>query len=198
MMIIGLTGGIGSGKTTVARIFELLGIPVYYADDRAKVLMTQDEALVASIKEAFGEKAYLENGELDRKYIANIVFNDPEKLQLLNSFVHPATIRDSLAWAKEQQTPYVLREAALMFETEAFHHVDKVICVYAQQALRIQRVMKRDNVTRNEVLARMHKQIDETIKMKLSDFVIFNNEQQSVIGQVMQLHPKLLDLAKQQ
>ncbi|UYQ94238.1 dephospho-CoA kinase [Chitinophaga horti] len=194
MMIIGLTGGIGSGKTTVAKIFELLGIPVYYADDRAKLLMTEDEQLVSEVRQHFGDRAYNAAGELERKYIANIVFNDPAKLALLNSLVHPATIRDSEVWANRQNAPYVIKEAALMFETESFHHVDKVICVFAQQALRIQRVMKRDNVTRNEVLARMHKQIDESIKAKLSDYVIYNNEQQPVIPQVLALHETLLKL----
>lgn len=197
MMIIGLTGGIGSGKTTVAKIFELLGIPVYYADDRAKLLMTQDVQLVAEMKQHFGEGAYNAVGELERKYIANIVFNDPAQLALLNSIVHPATIRDSITWANEQQAPYVMKEAALMFETEAFHHVHKVIGVSAPNALRIHRVMKRDNVTRNEVLARMHKQMDEAIKIKLCDYVIKNDEQQPVIEQVLDLHQKLLLLAKQ-
>jgi dephospho-CoA kinase len=195
MMIIGLTGGIGSGKTTVTKIFELLGIPVYYSDDRAKLLMTQDAQLVSDIKQHFGQEAYNAAGELERKYIANIVFNDPARLAQLNALVHPATIRDSMQWASQQTSPYVMKETALMFETEAFHHVDKVICVYAQQALRIQRVMKRDNVTRNDVFARMHKQMDEAIKAKLSDYVIYNNEQQPVIPQVLALHEELLKLA---
>lgn len=198
MLKIGITGGIGSGKSTVSKIFELLGVPVYYADDRAKDIMVRDQILVAQLKEHFGPETYDANGALNRKYLGNIVFNDKEKLQLLNSLVHPATIRDSDQWASEQKTPYVLKEAALLFESESFHHLDRVIGVYAPQPLRIQRVMKRDNVTREEVLARIQKQIDERIKMKLSDYVIYNDEQQLVIPQVLKLHQQLLELAARQ
>ena len=120
MYIIGITGGIGSGKSTVARIFGLLGIPVYSADDAAKEIMVKDPLLVEQIREHFGPEAYLADGSLHRKYISNIVFNDREQLDVLNSLVHPATIRDSEAWAARQHTPYVIKEAALMFETESF------------------------------------------------------------------------------
>ncbi|SIN98824.1 dephospho-CoA kinase [Chitinophaga niabensis] len=188
MQIIGITGGIGSGKSTVARIFSLLGIPVYSADDAAKEIMVKDLQLIEEIKAHFGAESYLPDGSLNRKYIANIVFNDKSQLEKLNSIVHPATIRDSEAWARKQKSPYVIKEAALMFESESFHHVDKVIGVYAPESLRILRVMKRDGVSRNEVLARIHKQIDDRIKMKLSDHVIYNDEQQMVIPQVLALH----------
>lgn len=196
MYIIGITGGIGSGKSTVARIFGLLGIPVYSADDAAKEIMVKDPLLVEQIREHFGPEAYLADGSLHRKYISNIVFNDKEQLAVLNSLVHPATIRDSEAWAARQQTPYVIKEAALMFETESFHYVDKVICVFAPEALRIHRVMKRDNVTRNDVIARMHKQIDDRIKMKLADYVVHNDEQQMVIPQVLALHQQFMAAVK--
>lgn len=196
MYIIGITGGIGSGKSTVARIFGLLGIPVYSADDAAKEIMVKDPLLVEQIREHFGPEAYLADGSLHRKYISNIVFNDKEQLAVLNSLVHPATIRDSEAWAARQQTPYVIKEAALMFETESFHYVDKVICVFAPEALRIHRVMKRDNVTRNDVIARMHKQIDDRIKMKLADYVVHNDEQQMVIPQVLALHQQFMATVK--
>lgn len=188
MQIIGITGGIGSGKSTVARIFGLLGIPVYSADDAAKEIMVKDQLLIEQIKDHFGAEAYLPDGSLNRKFISDIVFSDKSQLEKLNSIVHPATIRDSEAWAQRQKSPYVIKEAALMFETESFHHVDKVIGVYAPESLRILRVMKRDGVSRNEVLARMHKQIDDRIKMKLSDHVIYNDEQQMVIPQVLALH----------
>lgn len=195
MLIIGITGGIGSGKTTVAKLFTLLGIPVYSADDAAKEIMTKDALLVQQIKDHFGPEAYCADGSLNRKHIAGIVFNDKDQLEKLNSLVHPATIRDSKTWAAQQNTPYVIKEAALMFETESFHHVDKVIMVYAPQALRIHRVMQRDGVDRNAVLARMHKQLDEKIKLKLADYVIYNDEQQMVIPQVLALHEQLLALA---
>lgn len=195
MRIIGITGGIGSGKTTVAKLFSLLGIPVYSADDAAKEIMRKDPLLVQQIKDTFGAEAYSEDGSLNRKYIANIVFNDKEQLEKLNSLVHPATIRDSEEWAKRQNTPYVIKEAALMFETESFHHVDRVIMVYAPQALRIHRVMQRDGVGRDDVLARMHKQMDEKIKLKLADHVVYNDEQQMVIPQVLALHKQFLALS---
>ncbi|MBO9151424.1 dephospho-CoA kinase [Chitinophaga sp. GCM10012297] len=197
MQIIGITGGIGSGKTTVAKIFSLLGIPVYSADDAAKEIMVKDPLLVTQIREHFGDAAYFDDGSLNRKHISNIVFADKEQLELLNSLVHPATIRDSEAWARQQSSPYVLKEAALMYETESFHHVDKVIVVSAPQALRIQRVMKRDGVDRNAVLARMHKQLDEAIKLKLADYIIYNDEQQMVIPQVLSLHRQLLTFSSQ-
>ena len=192
MLKIGITGGIGSGKSTVSRIFELLGVPVYYADERAKDILTRDAELMAAVKANFGAEVYDENGVLNRKYLGNIVFNDKRQLALLNSLVHPATIRDSNQWAQQQKAPYVLKEAALLFETESFHHLDKIIGVFAPQPLRIHRVMKRDNVTRDEVLARINKQIDETIKMRLSDYVIYNDEQRMVIPQVLALHEQLL------
>lgn len=157
--------------------------------------MVRDPELAAQVKHHFGEEVYDAGGALNRKLLGNIVFNDKDKLALLNSLVHPATIRDSDNWAQQQRTPYVLKEAALLFETESFHHLDKVISVFAPQPLRVHRVMKRDNVTRNEVLARIHKQIDETIKMKLSDYVIYNDEQHMVIPQVLALHKSFLELA---
>ncbi|PSL48092.1 dephospho-CoA kinase [Chitinophaga niastensis] len=198
MLKVGITGGIGSGKSTVSKIFELLGVPVYYADDRAKDILIRDHALAEEVKKHFGEEVYDANGALNRKHLGNIVFNDKTKLDILNSLVHPATIRDSENWALQQQTPYVLKEAALLFETESFHYLDKIIGVYAPQPLRVHRVMKRDNITRNEVLARIHKQIDERIKMRLCDYVIHNDEQQLVIPQVLELHQQLLKMANEQ
>lgn len=191
MVKVGLTGGIGSGKSTVARIFETLGIPVYYADDAAKQLMNTDLRLQQKIRQAFGDTAYV-NGELDRKYISDIVFRDPQKLELLNSFVHPATLADAAAWMRSQHTPYAIKEAALIFESGSQEGLDLVIGVYAPPALRIHRVMQRDHTTRDAVLARMSKQIDETIKMRLCDIVINNDEQQLLIPQVLSAHRQLL------
>ncbi|MGG9963789.1 dephospho-CoA kinase [Ferruginibacter sp. SUN106] len=194
MIKVGITGGIGSGKSTVAKIFEVLGIPVYYADDVGKRLMNEDEELKQKIRQAFGEAAYI-NGQLDRKYIAGIVFNNPDRLALLNSFVHPATIDDAEKWMQQQNTSYAIKEAAIIFESGAQEYLDYVIGVYTPTPLRIQRTMQRDGITRDEVMARMNKQIDETIKMRLCDFVIKNDEQELVIPQVMALHKKLLSLS---
>jgi len=197
MLKIGITGGIGSGKTTVSKVFETLGIPVYYADDAAKVLMNTDTALAAGIREAFGEAAY-NSGVLDRKYLAGKVFNDVQKLEQLNRLVHPATLADAAAWMERQETPYVIKEAALIFESGSQQQLQKVIGVYAPTHLRIQRVMQRDGVTREAVLSRMDKQINETIKMRLCDYVIDNDEQQLLIPQVLAVHEKLLALAAEQ
>jgi dephospho-CoA kinase len=194
MLKIGITGGIGSGKTTVAKVFETLGIPVYYADDEAKRIMNEDSALKKKITVSFGNESY-ENGKLNRAYLASVVFNNNYKLDLLNSIVHPATIKDAEQWMQNKNTAYALKEAALLFESGAAENLDYVIGVTAPQHLRIKRVMERDSVTRDEVLKRINRQIEEDIKIKLCDFVIINDEQQLVISQVLTLHEKLLKVS---
>ncbi len=191
---IGLTGGIGSGKTTIAKIFELLNIPVYYADAASKRLYQTDRQLIQKMKEHFGDHIYV-NDQLNRTQLASIVFNDPEKLTLLNSLVHPPTIRDALEWMKAQTTAYVIKEAALLFESGSAVGLDYVIGVSAPALVRIKRVMDRDGVTREEVLNRMTRQMKEEDKIKLCDFVIINNERELVIPQVMKLHEKLMTLS---
>lgn len=191
---IGITGGIGSGKSTVAKVFETMGIPVYYADDAAKRLMNEDAALQQQIIDLFGPQAYV-NGELDRKFIAAQVFSNKSKLQELNAVVHPATIADGERWMERQTTAYAIKEAALIFESGTQGELDYVIGVSAPTSLRLLRAMKRDQVDREAVLARMNKQINEIIKMRLCDFVIYNDEQQLVIPQVLALHEKLVTLA---
>ncbi len=193
MLKIGITGGIGSGKSTVAKVFEVLGIPVYYADEAAKRLMNEDADLKEKIKATFGENAYRED-KLDRKFVSSIVFNSPEKLALLNALVHPATLVDAERWMQKQLTPYALKEAALIFESGAHEHLDYVIGVTAPAPLRIQRTMHRDGITREAVIARMDKQMDEVIKMKLCDFIIKNDEQEMLLPQVLALHERLLTL----
>lgn len=190
---IGITGGIGSGKSTVARIFEVLGIPVYYADDAAKKIMNEDEGLKSEIIKSFGPESYSQ-GTLNRAYLSSIVFKDKQKLSALNAIVHPATIRNSNIWMKNQTTHYAIREAALIFESGVQAHLDYVIGVSAPVDLRIQRAMQRDRLSRDQVLERMDRQINETIKMRLCDFVILNDENKPVITQVLQLHNKLLTL----
>lgn len=195
MLKIGLTGGIGSGKSTVAQLFELLGIPVYYADDAAKQLMNTDEELKSSIKKNFGEQAY-KNNELDRHYMATVVFNDPEKLSLLNSLVHPATLKDAEQWMNRQATAYTIKEAALLFESGADKMLDYVIGIAAPEKLRIERVMKRDGVSREEVMKRLSKQMDEKKKISLCDFILANDETRLLIPQVLELHQKLINLSQ--
>ncbi|MFI5133780.1 MAG: dephospho-CoA kinase [Chitinophagales bacterium] len=192
---VGLTGGIGSGKSTVVQLFEVLGISVYYADDAAKQLMNADASLKTAIRKNFGEETY-KNDELDSQYLASIVFNDPGKLELLNSLVHPVTISDAEQWIKKQKTPYIIKEAALLFESGAAEQLDYVIGVYAPEDLRIKRAMDRDGVSREEVMKRLSRQMDEETKMKRCDFIIANDEQQLIIPQVLELHNKLLLLVK--
>ncbi|MCC6762001.1 MAG: dephospho-CoA kinase [Chitinophagaceae bacterium] len=195
MLRVGITGGIGSGKSVVARIFETLGIPVYYADAEAKQLMNTDATLRANIIAAFGPEAYNEAG-LNRSWLAAQAFQQPEKTQLLNSIVHPAVIAHGTLWLQQQQTAYAIKEAALFFESGSATDIDFMIGVYAPLALRIQRVMQRDGLGRQEVLTRMSRQIDETVKMKLCDAVITNNEQEMLIPQVLRLHEQLLAMAE--
>lgn len=195
MLKIGVTGGIGSGKSTVAKVFEVLGIPVYYADDAAKKLMNEDEELKEKIKEHFGEAVY-SDGVLNKKMVADIVFNAPQKIELLNSLVHPATLKDAERWMQENTTPYCIKEAALIFESGAQQNLDYVIGVTAPVPLRILRTMQRDAVSREEVIARMDKQLDEGMKIKLCDFVIINDGQEMLLPQILELHKKLLKLAE--
>ena len=196
MVRVGLTGGIGSGKSTVAQIFEVLGIPVYYADISAKKLMNEDAELRSAITTIFGEQAYV-NNILDRKYISSIVFSDPAKLQQLNALVHPATKKDGEAWMYQQTSPYAIHEAALIFEAKVSDRLDLVIGVSSPIELRIKRAMGRDKINRDEVLKRMDQQLDEELKMSKCDFVLINDEQQLLIPQVLELHKKLIQLSKQ-
>ncbi len=196
MLNIGITGGIGSGKSTVTKIFSILGIPVFDADVAAKKIMEEDSTVKQALIEEFGGEVFLQN-HLNRKLLSSIVFIDSYKLEKLNAIVHPATIKAGLEFTAQQNAPYTIKEAALLFEAASGVDLDFIIGVYAPQPLRLKRVMNRDGVGRHDVLNRMSKQIDEKIKMKLCDFVIFNNDQQLVIPQVLQLHQHFINLQKE-
>lgn len=196
MLKIGITGNIGSGKTTVSKIFEVLGIPVFYADTAAKDIMTNDLALVADIKKTFGSEAYFADGSLNRKHIANIVFNDDKELAKLNALTHPAVFRAFDAWvAGIKHVPYVIKEAALLFESTSYKMCDYSVLVAAPLELRIDRVSKRDNITRAEVEAREARQFTEAKKRDLADYIIENDETKLLIPQVLDLHEQFLQLA---
>ena len=176
----------------------MLGIPVSYADREAKRLMNEDPDLRGQIIACFGPEAYTaETGALNRPWMAAQVFSDPAKLEILNSLVHPAVIRDGERWmeSKAGRAPYAIREAALIFETTSAGHLDFIIGVYAPLSLRIQRTMERDRLNREDVLQRMRYQINEEIKMQLCDAVIQNDGQQAVLPQVLAIHARLLQLA---
>ncbi len=193
MLRVGITGGIGSGKTTVCQIFETMGINVYYADDRAKYLITHDSELKNEIVKVFGEKAYLHDGTYNRKYIAEKVFNDESLLQKLNAMVHPAVFKDAELWHREHANdPYTLREAALLFESGSYLSLDRILFVYCPKDIRLKRVMDRDEVTAEEVQKRMAKQWNDDKKRRLSDDIIYNDGSQSLIRQAVRLHEQYL------
>lgn len=198
MIKIGITGGIGSGKTTVCRIFKQLGIPVFYADTVAKEIMVTDPVLREGIINTFGSGSYELSGKLNNKHIAQIVFNNKVELEKLNALVHPAVFRAFESW---QQTipadvPYNLKEAALLFESGSYKMCDYSILVTAPKTVKIQRVMERDGVTSEQVEARMDKQLSDIEKNKMADFLITNDESQSVILQVLELHHQFINLTK--
>ncbi len=195
MLKVGITGGIGSGKSTVAKIFSSLGIPVYDADRAAKRLVLTDLDMRKKIIENFGSESYI-NGQYNRRYISQIVFNNKQKLDLLNQIIHPATIRDANRWFLTQDAPYALKEAALIFESNSQKHLDYVIGVYAPEEIRIQRTIERESISADEVKARINKQMDENKKMNLCDYVIDNSGSVSVITQALEVHVNLSGISK--
>ncbi|UEG54645.1 dephospho-CoA kinase [Mucilaginibacter daejeonensis] len=193
---IGITGNIGSGKTTVSHLFELLDIQVFNSDDQAKAVMTTDQELISGIKAAFGEQAYLPGGALDRKYIANIVFNDQAALTRLNGLVHPAVFRAFDAWVgSNHAAPYVMKEAAILFESGSYKDCDHTILVTAPTDVRLQRVAKRDGISLDEAAARNARQMPEKEKRQLATFEVVNDNTQLVIPQVLKMHQHFLELA---
>lgn len=197
MYKVGITGGIGSGKTTVCKVFEVLGIPVFYADTEAKNMMVEDELLVEDIKSTFGKESYFENGKLNNKHIASIVFNSEGELAKLNALVHPAVFRAFDRWEANvnPNAPYTLKEAALLFESGSYKMCDTTILVTAPPDVKINRVMQRDNSTAEQVKARMDKQMSDDEKAKMANHFIMNDEAHSIIEQVLALHKEFLNLA---
>ena len=190
--LVGITGGIGSGKSTVAKIFEILGIPVYYADDKAKSLMNHDSELKEQIIQEFGEESYNSEGDLNRKYLASTVFSDPEKVKKINSLVHPAVGRDFETWASIQSTSYVLKEAALIFETGGEKKLDAGINVSSPLKIRVNRVLMRDpHRSLEQINQIIDQQIPDEDKNERADFVIKNTENKMLIPQVLEIHQKL-------
>ena len=194
MLKIGITGGIGTGKSMVCRIFELLQIPVYDSDLRAKHVMAHNEVLKQELIQAFGPETFNEQG-LNRVYLGSLVFPDPEKLALLNRLVHPHVKQDFIDWTAAQNAPYVLKEAALMFETEAWRQVDQMITVFAPLEVRLERLQKRDtHRSKADILHIISKQLPEEEKVKRADHVIYNDDSQLVIPQVLKLHEEFLKI----
>ncbi|MBL7887986.1 MAG: dephospho-CoA kinase [Bacteroidia bacterium] len=193
MIKVGITGGIGSGKTTVCKLFELLGVPVYYSDTEAKKLLDEDEVVKQQIVDLFGHDVIDESGRVDRKKMAALVFNNKERLEQLNTVVHPAVAQHFEAWYKKQTAVFVLKEAAILFESGAHKQVDKVIVVSAPLDLKVERVMKRDKVAAEEVLKRINSQMVDEEKVKLADHVIYNDEKELLIPQVIAVYQQLIN-----
>ncbi len=191
MIIVGITGGIGSGKTTVAKMFEALGVPVYYADDEAKKLTNTSVAIRESLVLLLGEETYI-NGILNRKFLANKIFNDKILLEKVNAIIHPRVAEHFQGWIATQDYQYILKEAAILYESGGYKQCDKVILVTAPKESRILRVMERDNVSKEEVEARMRNQWEDSEKIKLADFIIQNDQISQTLKQVQALHQQLI------
>ncbi|WP_341901737.1 dephospho-CoA kinase [Fluviicola taffensis] len=187
---IGITGGIGSGKSIVSKILQLMGYPVYSSDQRAKDLMTEDQSIVAGLKNLFGEEAYT-NSTLNRPYIANRIFQDDSKRIAMNNLVHPAVRADFQNWIKNQKSPIVFQESALLFETGNYKTFDGIILVTAPEKVRMQRVKERDQLTDEQVQSRFNAQLSEEEKMKLTDYIISNDGNQLLVPQILDLLRKI-------
>jgi len=192
MMIVGLTGGIGSGKSTVAKMFKKLGVPVYNSDKKAKNLMKSSKKLRASIKALLGDDAY-DGKKLNKAYIANKIFQDKSLLNKLNGIVHPAVRENFIFWAKKQEAPYVIQEAAIIFENGLHEFYDKIVLVTAPEKVRLKRVLERNGASKADILARMGNQWQDARKIKLSDHVIDNLVLEDTIFKVKEVHKLLLD-----
>ena len=197
MKLIGLTGGIGSGKSTVAGLFRTLGIPVYESDVRAKLLMNENKEVKEQILKLFGHDAYSNDQELNRSWVASKVFSDPSLLKQLNAIVHPGVYNDLKQWANEElqrAAPYLLQESAILFEEDLLSGLQAIILVVAPETTRISRVMKRDNSTEEQIRDRMKFQWPDEKKIPLSDFIIYNDGERSLISQVMDIDQMIRNL----
>ncbi|WP_320018528.1 dephospho-CoA kinase [Labilibaculum manganireducens] len=196
MLKVGLTGGIGSGKSIVGRAFEMMGIPVYIADIEAKRLMVFDSELRNLLISRFGNQIYDSNFNLNRKLLAEIVFNDSEALQDINSIVHPAVRKDFIRWCEQHsQIPYVIQESAIIFDSGLYKNFDKIITVAAKDEIRIQRVMERDSMSRELIVERMRSQLPESVRIEKADFVIYNNTE-LILPQIKRIDKQIRSLVK--
>jgi len=191
MLKIGITGGIGSGKSTVCRVFSVMGIPVFEADKVARKLMDTDEEIHEKLVRLFGAAVYLPDQTVNRKHLAGIVFNDPSLLAKLNEIVHPVVRKTFFDWCEKQQSPYIIHEAAILFESDFYKMMDKTITVVTSENERIHRVMKRDGITIELVKERIKNQWSDEERIKLADFVIGNNDDQLIIPQIIEIDKKI-------
>jgi len=195
-MIVGLTGGIGSGKTTVAKLFHKLGVPIYVSDIEAKKIMITNEKVIVAIKNLLGDATYDDNNKLNRSYISEKVFKDKSLLNDLNSIVHPAVAEDFLNWYKIQDSEYVIKESAILFESGSFKNCEVVITVTAPLEDRINRVVLRDNVTKKQVLHRVMNQLSDEDKIDRSNFIIINKTLDGAENQVEKINTQILNIIR--
>jgi len=194
MLTVGITGGIGSGKSTICRIFEVMEVPVFYADAEARRLQNEDPNVRSSMISLFGNEVYNDDG-LNRKFVAELVFNNKLLLDQLNKIIHPATLIAFEKWKQNYSSNhYVIKEAAILFESKSNIGLDKIIVVSAPEELRIERIIKRDNISREQIISRMNNQLTEEERIAKADFVIVNDEKSAIIPQVLAVHEKLLAL----
>ena len=191
MKIIGLTGGIGSGKSTVLELFKILGVKTYSADESAKKLVNTDPYLINLIKSSFGENIY-DKGQLNSKKLSDIVFEDKEKLKLLNSIIHPAVAKDFKLFLNSNNEDYIVKEAAIIFETKSENNYDKIILIQSPLEIRIERVINRDNINREEVMKRINNQLDENLIIDKCDYVISNENKEDLEDKVLSIHLDLI------
>lgn len=196
MITVGLTGGIGSGKTTVAKAFEAIGIPIYIADEEAKALMVRSKVIKRKLIALFGEEAYIDN-QLNKPFLSKAIFSDKSLLEQMNAIVHPRVGRHFEKWVAKQNAPYVIKEAAILFENGSYKHYDYIITVTALKSVRIDRVIQRDNTTKEKVLSIIKNQWEDAEKIKHSHFVIENNDLETTKKQVLEIHKKLVAIKKQ-
>lgn len=194
MLKVGLTGGIGTGKSIIAKVFNLFNIPVYDSDLEAKRLMIESLEIRNQLISRFGSEVYHADSTLNRKYLSSIIFNNPQALQKVNGIVHPVVRKDFQSWSKKQHAPYVIQESAILFDTGLYKNFDKIVCVTANEELRIQRVMERDSVSRKSVKERIDNQLPESVKIEKADFVIYNNDE-LLLPQIVQIDNELRRIA---
>ncbi|MFA9390480.1 MAG: dephospho-CoA kinase [Prolixibacteraceae bacterium] len=192
MLKVAITGGIGSGKSVVCRVFEKLGIPVFDADEVAKQLINNNKTIKEKLSELFGSDVYHKNGGIRRKYFAEIIFNDKIALAKVNELIHPAVFSEFNRWAEIQNSPYVIQESAIIFENGHSDRFDKIITVSAPLQLKIERCMLRDGISKEKVLERMKNQLSDAIKVKQSDYVIVNDNKEMILPQIVDIHNRLI------
>jgi len=187
MIKVGITGGIGSGKTIICKVIETMGYPVYYADEKAKFLINTNKNIISALKNKFGDDIYSSVNLLNKERLAQLIFNHPENLQFVNQLVHPEVINDFLSWSEKQKSTIVFQEAALIIEAEVYKKLDYTISVIAPEEIRINRVIERDNTSREDVINRMKNQVTDEIRTEISDFIIYNDDKQLILPQILNI-----------